>query len=96
MPFFLLLRRGGIFMRRVLILGSGGAGKTTFSKLLSAKTGLPLIHLDSFFRNPGWGESGKAEWRQKVQELCLQSEWIMDGNYSGTIDIRLKRSSPGR
>jgi len=80
----------GIFMKRILVLGSGGAGKTTFSKSLSEKTGLPVIHLDSFFWNPGWVETGRVEWRQMVTDMCLRSEWIMDGNYSGTLDIRLK------
>ncbi|MCD4706275.1 MAG: hypothetical protein K8S62_00880 [Candidatus Sabulitectum sp.] len=77
-------------MRRVLVLGSGGAGKTTFAKQLAEKTGLPLVHLDSYYWKPEWMETPQDEWIPRVIELSERPEWIMDGNYSGTIDIRLK------
>lgn len=77
-------------MRRILVLGSGGAGKTTFAKQLSEKTGLPVIHLDSHFWNSGWVETPRDRWIPMVIELSERPEWIMDGNYSGTIDIRMK------
>ncbi|MCK5133485.1 MAG: hypothetical protein KAR40_15200 [Candidatus Sabulitectum sp.] len=77
-------------MRRILVLGSGGAGKTTFAKQLAEKTGLPVIHLDSHFWNSGWVETPRDQWIPMVIELSERPEWIMDGNYSGTIDIRMK------
>jgi len=77
-------------MRKILVLGSGGAGKTTLTKLLSEKTGLPVIHLDSHYWKPGWMETPKEDWLPRVIELSQRPEWIMDGNYSGTIDIRMK------
>ncbi len=77
-------------MKRVLVLGSGGAGKTTFAKQLSEKTGLPLIHLDLHFWNSGWVETSRHEWIPMVLELSERPKWIMDGNYSGTIDIRMQ------
>ncbi len=79
-------------MRRILVLGSGGAGKSTFTRQLSEKIGLPVIHLDSYFWNSGWVETPKDEWIPLVCELSRRSEWIMDGNYSGTIHVRLKHA----
>ena len=43
-------------MRRVLVIGICGAGKSTFSQVLAARTGLPLIHLDKEFWRPGWAD----------------------------------------
>ena len=77
-------------MKRILVLGSGGAGKTTYARQLSEKTGLPLIHLDLHFWNSGWVETSRDKWVPMVLELAERPEWIMDGNYSGTIDIRMK------
>ncbi|MCK5841029.1 MAG: topology modulation protein [Candidatus Sabulitectum sp.] len=77
-------------MKRILVLGSGGAGKTTFAKLLSKKTGISLIHLDLYFWNSGWVETPRDKWLPVVLELAERPEWIMDGNYSGTIDIRIQ------
>ena len=76
-------------MRRILVIGSGGAGKSTFSTQLGLQLGLPVLHLDAYFWNAGWVESDKAEWRQTVEGLTAQETWIMDGNYGGTLDIRL-------
>ena len=76
-------------MKRVLVIGSGGAGKSTFSRRLGERLGLEVIHLDKMFWRPGWVEPSKEEWRQKVEELCAREAWVMDGNYSGTLDARL-------
>jgi adenylate kinase family enzyme len=76
-------------MRRVLVIGSGGAGKSTFARRLGARLGLPVIHLDANYWNPGWVETPKDEWRRKVERLVEGNAWVMDGNYSGTLDVRL-------
>lgn len=76
-------------MRRILILGSAGAGKSTVATQLSAILGLPLIHLDAFFWKPGWQESPRDEWKQRVAALLSQDAWVMDGNYLGTLPERL-------
>lgn len=76
-------------MRRVLIIGSGGAGKSTLATALGAATGLPVVHLDACYWRPGWVETPKDEWRGVVAELTARDEWIMDGNYGGTMDARL-------
>ncbi|UUX49450.1 hypothetical protein NUH88_18865 [Nisaea acidiphila] len=76
-------------MRRVLITGCPGAGKSTAARRLSEITGLPLIHLDLHYWKPGWVRPESAEWRETVRELTAQPSWIMDGNYGGTLDLRL-------
>ena len=62
--------------RRVVVTGMAGAGKSTFSRALSAKTGLPVIHLDVHFWKPGWVEPSEDEWREKQRGLLTGDEWI--------------------
>ena len=76
-------------MRRVSVIGSGGAGKSTLARQLGEITGLPVIHLDRLFWKPGWTETPKAEWREMVEDLVKGDEWIIDGNFGGTMEIRL-------
>lgn len=78
--------------RRVVVTGMAGAGKSTFSRALSAKTGLPVIHLDIHFWKPGWVEPPEDEWREKQRALLASDEWIVDGNYHATLDLRLERA----
>lgn len=79
-------------MKRILVLGSGGSGKTTFSRKMAEKTALPLYHLDSLYWKPGWIEPEKTEWRAKLTDLVAQEEWIIDGSYGGTLDLRVPRA----
>lgn len=75
-------------MRKILVIGSGGAGKSTFAKRLSKILNIEVIHLDSLYWSTGWVETPKVEWKRMVEELITRDSWIMDGNYSGTLDIR--------
>lgn len=77
-------------MNKVLILGCAGSGKSTFSKHLGEILKLPVIHLDSFYWKSGWVPSTEAEWDQIIQELMCKDQYIMDGNYSRTLRIRMK------
>lgn len=76
-------------MERVLVIGSGGAGKTTFATELARRTGLPLIHLDAHFWRPGWVQPTGEQWADQVDRLAARPRWIMDGNYGGTMAARL-------
>lgn len=79
-------------MERVLIIGSPGAGKSTLSRELARRTGLPLHHLDRLYWNPGWVETDKPAWRDAVARLASAPRWIIDGNYGGTLKLRLARA----
>ena len=76
-------------MKRILVIGSGGAGKSTFARRVGERLGLKVLHLDAFYWRPGWVETPKDEWRLKVEEMCAGESWVMDGNYSDTLDVRL-------
>ncbi|HEX3264862.1 MAG TPA: hypothetical protein VHR16_04275 [Candidatus Limnocylindrales bacterium] len=79
-------------MNRVAVIGSGGAGKSVFATELSRRTGLPVVHLDREFWSAGWVPMDDGPWEARVRELVAADEWIMDGNYSGTMDIRFARA----
>jgi adenylate kinase family enzyme len=77
--------------RRVLVIGCGGAGKSTFSRELARVTGLPLVHLDLHYWRPGWIATPEEVWNRRVAELIAQESWIMDGNYANSLSMRLAR-----
>ncbi len=72
-----------------MILGSSGSGKTTLAKELGNRTGLPVVHLDQEFWRPGWAETPDSEWAGKVATLTARPRWIIDGNYGGTLPLRM-------
>jgi len=75
-----------------MIVGAGGAGKSKLAREIAELLDLPLIHLDRHFWNPGWVETDRKEWARKVVELSSQDAWVMDGNYGGSISLRLPRA----
>lgn len=79
-------------MKKIMIIGCGGAGKSTLARKLHERLGLTLIHLDKTYWNSGWIETDKETWKKKVEAFAELPEWIIDGNYGGTMDIRLKNA----
>lgn len=79
-------------MKRILIIGSGGSGKSTLSQRLGALLHLPVVHLDAHFWNPGWVEKEPEEWDGIVHQLLHEPAWIMDGNYGRTMDLRIEKA----
>ena len=77
-------------LQRILVTGCCGAGKSTFSKKLQSILKLELIHLDQYYHKPNWEEPKKSEWEKTVHTLVEKPSWIMDGNFSGTMDVRIK------
>lgn len=76
-------------MKRIAIIGPGGAGKSTLARQIGEKTGLLVVHLDAHYWHEGWTETPKDVWEQTVRELAHGEAWVMDGNYGGTMDMRL-------
>ena len=76
-------------MEKVVIIGCGGAGKSTLARKLGEKTGLPVVHLDSIFWLPGWVEMEKDAFDQRLREEMAKPQWIIDGNYNRTMAERL-------
>lgn len=74
---------------RILIIGSAGAGKTRLAKILGKKLNIPIIHLDKHYWKPGWDRVDEASWINKINRLIEQDSWIMDGNYTQSLSIRL-------
>ena len=79
-------------MKRILIIGNSGGGKSTMAAKMAQILDLPLIHLDTHFWQPGWTEPPDEEWHEIVKSLISREKWIMDGNFSGTLTIRAERA----
>ena len=79
-------------MRRVLVIGPCGAGKSTFAVELGQKLGLPVFHMDQLNWRPGWVESSKDEIRARLKEITATERWLIDGNYGGRLTERLERA----
>ncbi len=77
-------------MNRILVIGSGGAGKSTVARELGVRLSLPVIHLDREFWSAGWVPTPPDVWRAHIAELTTRESWVMDGNYGGTMPARLE------
>jgi adenylate kinase family enzyme len=76
-------------LKRILILGSAGAGKSTLARRLAVLLKLEVIHLDRHWWQPGWVPMAKEAWQEKVREFAARQSWIIDGNYLPTLPERL-------
>lgn len=79
-------------MQRVLIVGSGGAGKSTLARQLGECTGLPVVHLDVHFWQAGWQSVSRETFDAFLAQALAEGRWIMDGNYDRTLTWRLERA----
>ena len=77
-------------MKRVLIIGCGGSGKTTLATQLGEFLQLPVCHLDTLFWKPGWIPSTSEEFEERFRPILEEETWIMDGNYGGTLELRAR------
>lgn len=78
--------------RRIAIVGCPGSGKSMLSLQLARFCDLPLIHLDREYWQPGWKQPQAEDWQRRVRELTEGERWIIDGNYAGTLPLRLERA----
>jgi adenylate kinase family enzyme len=72
----------------VAVIGSSsGSGKSTFSRALAAKLGVPYHELDALHHGPNWTEATPAELRAKVEPLVAGEAWVLDGGYMGKLGL---------
>ena len=76
-------------MKNVIIIGCPGSGKSTFARALKEKTGLPLYYLDMLYWNADKTTVSKEVFRERLRKVLSEDEWIIDGNYGSTMDIRM-------
>jgi adenylate kinase family enzyme len=72
-------------VRRISVVGSPGAGKSTVARELARNLGVPFVELDGIFHQPGWAPLAADEFRRRVAEVTAGDAWVIDGNYS---DVR--------
>ncbi len=77
-------------MKKIIVIGSPGAGKTTFCRALQKQLSLPLYHLDLLWHMPDRTTVTKEEFDRRLAELLATDEWIIDGNYKRTLPSRLE------
>lgn len=77
-------------MKRVIVIGCPGSGKSTFFRVLNNVTGIPLFHLDNMNWNPDKTTVPKTIFRERLYQTIEKESWIIDGNYGSTIEIRLQ------
>ncbi|MDX8361900.1 DNA topology modulation protein [Cytobacillus sp. IB215316] len=76
-------------MKKIILIGSGGSGKSTLARRLGDELKIDVYHLDALFWKPNWVSVPKDEQCTMQKDLVKKEKWIIDGNYSGTLDIRL-------
>jgi adenylate kinase family enzyme len=79
-------------MRRILVIGSPGAGKSTLATRLAAARDLPVHYLDLHHWKPGWVYRDAADARERVRAIVVTPAWVMDGNFAETFDLRMPRA----
>lgn len=77
-------------MLKVIVIGCPGAGKSTFARKLRELTGLPLYYLDMLWHKPDRTNIGREEFDAGLDGILKEEQWIIDGNYLRTLEMRLK------
>ena len=77
-------------MNKIIVIGCPGSGKSTFSKELHNRTGIPLFHLDMMFWNTDKTTVEKSVFRKRLFNILKLDKWIIDGNYQSTMESRLR------
>ena len=77
-------------MKKVIVIGCCGSGKSTFARYLHACTGIPLFHLDQLNWNADKTTVEKTVFLKRVREVTQKDTWIIDGNYGSSMEIRMQ------
>ena len=78
-------------MNKIIVIGCPGSGKSTFSRALHEKTGIPLFYLDMLYWNPDKTTVGHDVFRARLAEVLRKEAYIIDGNYQSTMEMRLEK-----
>ena len=76
-------------MKKVIVIGCPGSGKSTFARALHNKTGIPLYHLDMMYWNADKTTVEKSVFLERLSVVLEKDEWIIDGNYGSTMELRM-------
>ena len=76
-------------MKKIIIIGCPGSGKSTFSRVLHHKTGIPLYHLDMMYWNKDKTTVEKSVFLERLSAVLEKDVWIIDGNYGSTMELRM-------
>ena len=76
-------------MKKIIVIGCSGSGKTTFAEKLCRVTGLDLFYLDAIWHKPDRTHISRDEFDERLGEILSQDAWIIDGNYSRTLERRI-------
>ena len=76
-------------MKKIIVIGCPGSGKTTFAEKLRDKIGLPLFYLDAIWHKPDRTHISRDEFDGKLSDILAHDQWIIDGNYSRTLERRI-------
>ena len=76
-------------MKKVIVIGCPGSGKSTVSRVLHNKTGIPLYHLDMMYWNADKTTVEKSVFLERLSAVLEKDEWIIDGNYGATMELRM-------
>ena len=77
-------------MKKIIVIGCPGSGKSTFSRALQSKTGIPLFYLDMMYWNADKTKADKTVFLERLASVLQKDEWIIDGNYGSTMEARLR------
>lgn len=77
-------------MKKVIVIGCPGSGKSWFSRALHDKTGIPLYHLDLMYWRADRTTVDKVVFRERLRSTIEKEEWIIDGNYGSTMEMRME------
>ena len=79
-------------MKKIIVIGCPGSGKSHFSRELNAKTGIPLYHLDMMYWNIDKTSVEKSVFLDRLDSVMQKEKWIIDGNYASTMEMRISNS----
>lgn len=77
-------------MKRAVVIGCSGSGKSVFSRKLRDVTGLTLYYLDMIWHKPDGTNILREEFDEKLRSIMSRDSWIIDGNYQRTLETRIK------